>query len=104
MGHVGILEAAHHVYNGIGGADVAQELVAQTFALGSTLHKTCNVHEFNHSRRYFFGVVELRQPIQPLVGHGNHTNVGVDGAECVVVRRHTCVGNGVEQGGLAHIG
>ena len=40
---------------------------------------------------------------QPLIGHGHHTHVGVDGAEGVVVRRHARIGNGVKQGGLAHI-
>jgi len=35
--------------NGIGGTDVAQELVAQTFALGGTLDQTGDIHELDDS-------------------------------------------------------
>jgi len=44
------------------------------------------------------------QPGKPLIRHGNHAHIGVNGAERVIVRRDACVCDRVEQGGLAHIG
>ena len=45
MGDVLILEAAHHFHDGGAFADIAQELVAQTFALAGAAHQTGDVDE-----------------------------------------------------------
>ena len=92
------------MHNGVGGADVAQELVAQAFALGRALHQACNVHKFNDGRGDLLGLVQIGQPVQPLIGNGNHAHVGVDGAERIVVSRNACIGDGIKQCGFAHIG
>ena len=103
MGHVAVLEAANHMDDGVGGADVGQELVAQTFTLGGALHKTGDVHKLDDGGGHLLGLVQLGKPGQPLIGHGHHAHVGVDGAEGIVVRRYARIGNGVKQSGLAHI-
>ena len=90
--------------DGVGGADVGQELVAQTLALGGTLHQTGDVHKFDDRRGGLLGLVQVGQPLQPLVRHGHYAHIGVDGAEGVVIRRHAGVGNGVKQSGLSHVG
>ena len=92
------------MHNGIGGADVGKELVAKTFAFGGTLHQTGNVYEFDDGGGEFLGFVEIGQPVQALIGNGNNANIGVDGAECVVVRRNTGVGDCIKKGGFTHIG
>ena len=104
MGHVAVLKTADNVDDGVGGADVAQELVAQTLALACALHETGNVHELDDGGSDLLGVVKLRQPVKALVRHAHHAHVGVDGAEGVVVRGNPRVGDGVKQGGLAHVG
>ena len=104
MGDIAVLEAADHMDDGVGGTDVGQELVAQTLALGSALDQACDVDELDDGRGGLLGGVEVGQPLQTLVGHGNHTHIGVDGAEGVVVGRNAGVGDGIEQSGLAHIG
>ena len=104
MGNVGIFKAAYHMDNSVGGADVAQELVAQTFALGRAFYQTGDVHELNHSGGELLGVVQLSQPIQPLIRHADYAYIGVNGAERIVIRRHTCVGNGIEKSGFSHVG
>ena len=104
VGDVGILKAANHMDNGISGTDVAQEFVAQTLALGGPLHQSGNVYKLNDRRGDLLGIVKLGQPVQPLIRHGHHTHIGVNGAERVVVRGNPRIGNGVEQGGLSHIG
>ena len=90
--------------NGVGGADVAQKLIAQALALGCTLYQTCDVHELNDGRGELLGIVHIPQTLQPLVGNGDHAHVGIDGAEGIVGGLGAGVGNGVEQGALAHIG
>src|SRR3546814_3194774 len=39
MGHIAILEAPQHMNDGVHFADIGEELVAQTFALGSAPHQ-----------------------------------------------------------------
>ena len=48
--HVGVVEATKDVQNRVALADVAQELVAQSFAAGGPLHQAGNVHNL-HRRR-----------------------------------------------------
>ena len=104
MGDVAVLKAPHHMDDGVGGADVAQELVAQTLALGGALHQTGDVHEFDDGGGKLLGIVHIPEPLQPLVGNGHHAHVGVYGAEGIVGGFGTGVGDCVEQGALAHVG
>ena len=104
MGDVAVLEAADHVDDGVGGADVGQELVAQALTLAGALHEAGDVDELEDGGGGLLGGVEVAQPLQPLIGHGHHAHVGVDGAEGVVVGGNTGVGDGIEQSGLAHVG
>ena len=104
MGDVTVVKAAHHMDDGVGGADVGQELVAKTLAFGGTLHQSCNVHEFNDGRGGFLGLMEVAEPVQALIRNGHYAHIGVDGAEGVVICRYTGVGNGIKKGRLAHIG
>ena len=103
MGHIAIFKASYHMDDGVGGADIAQELIAQAFTLGCALDKTGDVHEFDHGRGGLLGSVEIAEPLQTLVRHGYHAHIGVDGAKSVVIRRNAGIGDGVEEGGLAHI-
>ena len=50
MGDVLVVEAAHHFDDGGAFADIAEELVAQAFALAGALHEAGDVHEV-HGRR-----------------------------------------------------
>ena len=104
MGDIGIFKASDHVDDGIGGADVAEELVPKTFALGGALYQTCNIDELDDCGGVLLGLVEIGQPVESFVRHGNHTHIGVDGTEGIVVRRNTCVGDGIKEGGLAYVG
>src|SRR5258708_3496476 len=52
-----------------------------------------------------FGLGDFLEHIGPLVRHDDHADIGVDGAEGVVGRlRLPGAGEGVEEGGFAHIG
>ena len=98
-----VVEAAQHVYDGVGFAYVSEELVAQTFALAGTLYESGNVHNLagcghNASRMYNLG--EL---CEAFVGHGYHADVRFDGAKrkvgCLCLRARQAV----ENRRLAHI-
>ena len=104
MGHVGVFKAPDHMDNGVSGADVGEKLVSQALTLGSALYKTCNIHKLDDGRRHLLGLMQLRQPGKPLIRHGNHAHIGVNGAERIVVGGNTGIGNGVKQSGLAYIG
>ena len=103
VGDVGVFKTAHDMDNRVAAADVGQELVAQTFALRCALHETCNVDKLNDGRGELLRVMLVAQPLEPLVRHGHDADVGVDGAEGVVVRRDAGVGDGIEKRGFADI-
>ena len=92
-----VVEAAHHMDDGVGAADILQELVAQARALAGALYQTRNVHELDDRRGLFIGLVHLRQLVQPRVRHGYHAHIGLDGAEGIVGTLRPGVGDGVEQ-------
>ena len=99
-----VVEAAHHVYDGVGAPDVLQKLVAQSRALGRALHQTRDVHKFDDRRGLLVRLVHLRQLVQPGIRHSHHAHIGLDGAERIVGTLRPGVGNGVEQRTLAHVG
>ena len=99
-----VFKATNDVQNRITFADVGKELVTQTLALGCALHEAGDVDELDDGGGGLLGGVEIAQPLQTLIGHGNHTHIGVDGAESIVVGGNTGVGDGIEQSGLANVG
>ncbi len=47
MYNIGVLEGAHHMYDGVADPDVGQELVAESFALAGTGDQSGDIHERN---------------------------------------------------------
>ena len=99
-----VVKAAHHVDDGVRAAYVLQEFVAQALAVAGALDKPGYVHELYDGRGVLLGAVQVAQEVQPLIGHSHHADVGLDGAERVVGALRARVGDGVEQGALAHVG
>ena len=105
MDDVVVVKAAHHMDDGVALPDVPQELVAQARALGRALDQARDVHELDDGGGLFVGLPDLGQLVQPGVGHRHDAAVGLDGAEGVVGRLGVAGrGDGVEKGGLAHVG
>ena len=46
----------------------------------------------------------LLDPLKPIVGHADHADIGLDGAERIVRRLNARCGEGVEERALADIG
>ena len=99
-----VAEEAHDFADGIGFADVREELVAQTFALAGARHQTGDVDELDRCGDDLGRVVDLGQLLQAIVGNGNDADVGLDGGEGVVGCQTALVREGREQRGLAHVG
>ena len=79
--HVLVVEAAHHVDDRIGLADVGEELVAEAFALGRAGDQARDVDELDDRRQHALGLDDLGQLGQPRVGQLDDADVGLDGAE-----------------------
>ena len=102
--HVVVPKAAHHVADGVHLADVGEELVAESLPLARPPHEPGDVHELDGGRDHALGAVQLHEGVEARIGHGDHAHVGVDGAKRVVRRLGAGARQGVEQGGLAHVG
>ena len=104
MDHVGVAEEAHDLADGVGLADVREELVAQALALARAFHQTRDVDELHRRRDDLRGMVDLRELIEARIGDGHDAHVGLDGRERVVRREAALVGERREQGRFADVG
>ena len=104
MDDVLVLKAAYHVDDGVHFPDVAQELVAQTFALGCAFYQSGDVHELQGSRGELVRLVHFSQLVQTCVRHRDDAYIFFNGAERIVCRLCACICQGVEQGAFAHVG
>ena len=104
MDDVVVLEATDHVNDSVYLTDVRKEFVAKTLSLGGTLYKPRDVHKFDDGGGVFFGVVHLCQKVQTAVGNGDHAHIGLDGAEGIVCRLRTCVGQCVKESTFSYVG
>ncbi|MNL33649.1 hypothetical protein D3C87_1555740 [compost metagenome] len=102
--HVRILEAAHDVRDGVGFADIGQELVAQALALGRARHQAGDIDEFHRRRQDTLWLDDLSQLRKPRIRHFHDAHIGFDGAERIVFGGDAGLGQGIEQRGLADVG
>ena len=79
-------------------------LFRSTLAAARALYKPRNIDEFDDGGSDFFAVVEGGELVKPLVGHGDHAHVGLDGAEGIVRRFRACVCDRIEQSGFSYVG
>ena len=101
---VAVFKAAHDVGDGVGFADVGEELVAQAFALGSAGNEAGDVDEFDDGRLYALRFDDVDQRLHARVRYLDDADVGLDGTERVVFSGNAGAGDGIEQGGFAHVG
>ena len=99
-----VIEAADDVDNRVGRADVREEFVAEALALRRALDETRNVNKLDDGGGLLLGLIELGEPVEPLVRHGDHADVRVDGAEGIIRGLGARVGDGIKERGLADVG
>ena len=103
VGHVRVTEEAHHFRDGVGLADVREELVAEALPLARSGHQTRDVDELDRGGHDLRRMVDLGQRLQAVVGHRHDAHVGLDGGERVIGGQTALVGHRREQRGLADI-
>ena len=104
MDDLRVCEAADDVEDGVGLADVGEELVAEAFALRRAFDDAGDVDELHGGGDDGVGLDHGDDAIHAGVGDLDDADVGVDGAEGVVGGLSLCAGEGVEDGALAYIG
>lgn len=101
---VAVVEAAQHVNDGVALADVAQELVAESFTFAGALHQSGNVDDVAHGRYDTPRVNQLGELRQSFVGYGHLSHLGVDCTEREVCRLCLCAAQAVEKSGFSYVG
>ena len=101
---VAIVEAAQHVDDGVALADVAQELVAESFTFAGALHQSGNVYDVTHGGYDTPRVNQLGELRQSFVGYGHLSHLGVDCTEREVCRLCLCAAQAVEKSGFSYVG
>ena len=79
--HIAVVETAQHVDDGVGLADVAEKLVAESFTLRGALHQTRDVYDFYRRGNDFCRLHQRGQRREALVGHRDYANIRLDGAK-----------------------
>ena len=89
MDDVVVVKAAHDVDDGVGFADVGEELVAQAFAFARARNQAGDVDELDDGGLHFCGLTIFANFRHARVGYFDDADVGFDGAEGIV-RRFGC--------------
>lgn len=79
-----ILEATHHVDDGIDFSDIGEEFVAESFALTGTGDEPGDVDKFDGGGNDAIGFGDGAEGFEACVRHLHHSDVWVDGAERIV--------------------
>ena len=103
MHHIGVFKAAHYMQNGVDLANVAKKLVSQTLALAGAAYQARNVHNADRGWNYFLALNFIGDDGQPVIGHIDHANIWLNGAEGIIGGGNSRRGEGVEEGALANI-
>ena len=105
MGDVAALEASQHVDDRVDLADVAEELVAQPFALGGAADQPGNVDELELGLDLLRRFGDPGDLVEPRIGDRDPADIGLDRAEGIIGRlRRRRLGQRIEQGRFADIG
>jgi hypothetical protein len=90
--------------DGMGFADIRQELVAQAFPFASALHQPGNIHHFEGIGYQVLGFDQIGQAIEPLIGNRDGAHIGLDGTKWKIRSLGPGIGQAIKEGGLAYIG
>lgn len=103
--NLGIIEAAHHLEDGINSTDVRQERVTQTGTSRGTTSQTGNIVDSQVGGNLRLGLVVVDEPVVPLIGNDDTGLFGVNGGIREVGRvTQRGLGDGLEESGFADVG
>ena len=104
MHDVLVVEAAHDVNDRARLADIAEELVAQAFALRSAFDEAGDVHEFDRGGDDGFRLDQSIELAEPYIRHRHDPRIGFDGAKRVVLGLNASGGQSIEDRALTDVG
>jgi hypothetical protein len=103
--NIGVLKAAHDLHDGVHLADVAEELITQSFTRARSSDETGDIDELDGCRDQLLGVRDLREDIQSRVGNDDHADIRIDGAEGVIrCLRLPGARDSIEESGFSNVG
>src|SRR5205814_7536909 len=102
---VGIFKAADHLNDRVNLADVREEFVSKTFALGCAFDQAGDVHKFYGRGDNDGSFGDFGERLEPRVRHRDNADVRINGAEGIIGGFGlTGAGDRVEKGGFADVG
>jgi len=104
MDHIGIVEAADDVDDGIYLPNMAEKFVPQPFAAARTFYQTGDIEELHGRIGLAGGIDDPGDVFQPRVRNGDDADIGIDGAEGVIGHFRPGGGKGIEDSRFAYIG
>lgn len=104
MRNIVVVETSQNVQYGIGLAYVGKKFIAEAFSLTGTLYQPGYIDDFDRRGDDALRVYQLGQFIEPVVGYGDNTHIGFDGAKGEVCRLRFGVGQTVEKRRFTHVG
>src|SRR3546814_393486 len=104
VNYIVIVETAEYMNNGIGSADITQELIAQAFPFACPFYQAGDINDLNSGWNQSLRIDQICQLTETIVRNGNGTDVGIDGTEREVGRLCLGVGKRVEQSGFTNVG
>ena len=96
-------EGAQYLADGIGFANVGEELVAESRALAGALDDAGDINERHCGGNDLFRAKDPCEYVKTGIRHSHHARVRLDGGERVVGREHVVLRQGVEHRGLADV-
>src|SRR5207237_7472054 len=87
MMNVGAFKAAHYLHNRVHFANVAEKLIAKSFARARAFHQPGDVDKLDRGRHDFLRMRKPREDVESCVGHGHHADIRIDRAKWIIFRR-----------------
>ena len=102
--NIGVLETAHDLHDRIHLANVAQELIAETFPRARSLDEARDVDELDRRRNNFLRMRKFRERFKSRIGYGDDAEIWIDRAERIIGSlRFACARDRVKERGFPNI-
>ena len=81
----------------------ARNLLPNPSPFDAPATKSCDIHELHGRRQNLLRMHDGGQLLQTRIRHRHHADIGINGAEGIILRGDLRARQRIEQGGLAHI-
>ncbi len=103
MGDVFVFKGSDNVVNAVDLLNVAQEMIAETFALRGASDETCDVDDLEDGADFRFGFPHFTEFVESFIWDGYDGLVGFNGTERIIFGRDIEFGEDVVSGGFPDV-